>query len=640
MGQVDLTTDLSAGTGTTTSVSDSVAKYSGNPTISGADRDWVGPTVRKDGTFYQFVNWRSGGGSAVYTDLYIGDSLHDLSAYSGNHIVSNGYLHDIFKHDGKYFAIAWDYAGGSREIDLWLSDDLVDWTEYSGNPAFVDTDFGSWSGTSGLLHPDALYDYGTFGYSIIDFTDREEGYVTTDTPEGSSYTDHGLIMSGQASWESGDITNAHEYVVDGQRFVGYSGGPSGSDRNIGVRWGKTVREFNDNYFTEAMVSSTESWEGTYVNWGDVHMADEWTLYYFGLGTEDSGVLTFDYWNLKETEVTVTGQKTVTVYEDVGADGTGPSSDPNGKAYDNSATQQVEGGTNTYRLDGFDSSSGNEYWLRAELSSTDRTQTPTLNSGEVTLVSTTVNVPAATATVAAPAPSGAGDGEATIDAPAAVTTATAPTPTVAVGTVAITPPVATGTASAPLPSADTGTATIAPPTATATGAAPTPGISPVASTIGVPAATATVAAPVPSATGEGGATLSLPAASATASGLVPRLSKAGVIAVPAATATTAAPAPSATGEGEATVDAPSAAATGVASAPTATGDGTVALSPPTATAAASAPVPTLSYPQTIDAPTATAMASAPVPSLVIAGSVIVTTSGVIQTNADGTIQTTQ
>lgn len=71
--------------------------------------------------------------------------------------------------------------------------------------------------------------------------------------------------------------------------------------------------------------------------------------------------------------------TVTVYEDVGNDGSGASTDPNGRAYDNSASQSIAAGTNTYSLTGFSGGLGNAYWARIEPGTSDETTTATLDS---------------------------------------------------------------------------------------------------------------------------------------------------------------------------------------------------------------------------------------------------------------------
>lgn len=58
--------------------------------------------------------------------------------------------------------------------------------------------------------------------------------------------------------------------------------------------------------------------------------------------------------------------TVTLYEDVGQDGSGGSTDAIGNAYDNSASVVLSGGSETNTLTGFDGgSSTNDYWFRLE-----------------------------------------------------------------------------------------------------------------------------------------------------------------------------------------------------------------------------------------------------------------------------------
>jgi len=61
--------------------------------------------------------------------------------------------------------------------------------------------------------------------------------------------------------------------------------------------------------------------------------------------------------------------TVTVYEDVGGDGSGPNTDPNGRAYDNADTVSLSDGTTSYSLTGFAGGAGNDYWIESELSNT-------------------------------------------------------------------------------------------------------------------------------------------------------------------------------------------------------------------------------------------------------------------------------
>ncbi len=62
---------------------------------------------------------------------------------------------------------------------------------------------------------------------------------------------------------------------------------------------------------------------------------------------------------------------VTLYEDVGADGSGSSTDPNGKEYDNSDTLSLSDGTTSYSTgDVFDGSSGNAVWVEFTADHTD------------------------------------------------------------------------------------------------------------------------------------------------------------------------------------------------------------------------------------------------------------------------------
>lgn len=84
----------------------------------------------------------------------------------------------------------------------------------------------------------------------------------------------------------------------------------------------------------------------------------------------------------DTDVTLdTGSSVdVTVYEDLGATGSA----------DNTETVSVGGGTNSYSLSNIEGGSGNDYWLKVELSTgtgNDGTSTPTVHS-------LTLDVPAA------------------------------------------------------------------------------------------------------------------------------------------------------------------------------------------------------------------------------------------------------
>ncbi len=68
---------------------------------------------------------------------------------------------------------------------------------------------------------------------------------------------------------------------------------------------------------------------------------------------------------------------ITVYEDVGADGSGDNTDPNGKAYNNASTVSLADGVTSYTVSGFDGADGNEVWVRVMLSPGETTATPSV-----------------------------------------------------------------------------------------------------------------------------------------------------------------------------------------------------------------------------------------------------------------------
>ena len=108
----------------------------------------------------------------------------------------------------------------------------------------------------------------------------------------------------------------------------------------------------------------------------------------------------DYWTSKQTEIgdqtTITATTTTTIpagtsitltlYEDVGNDGTGASTDAIGNSYDNSASATLSGGADeTTDLAGFDGGgSTNAYWVHLQLDGDG--SDPTLDSPTVDSVS--------------------------------------------------------------------------------------------------------------------------------------------------------------------------------------------------------------------------------------------------------------
>lgn len=117
----------------------------------------------------------------------------------------------------------------------------------------------------------------------------------------------------------------------------------------------------------------------------------------------------DYWTSKKqargntstititttTSIPASTSITVTLFEDVGADGSGASTDAIGNNYDNSASVTLAGGTDeTNDLTGFDGgSSTNDYWAHFQLDGDGAD--PTLDSPTVDSFDAAANVPVIT-----------------------------------------------------------------------------------------------------------------------------------------------------------------------------------------------------------------------------------------------------
>lgn len=146
---------------------------------------------------------------------------------------------------------------------------------------------------------------------------------------------------------------------------------------------------------------------------------------------------------------------ITVYEDIDGDGDA----------ENSTTQSIEDGDNSYVLSGFDKSSGNEFWTSVERKSSDVTASPTLSSYSLSLETSITTSPGGPVTVSSQTNdagiSGSGSANASPDTPA---TATAATPNAGItgSGSTTTSPSGTVTASAVTPDAGisgSGTATL-------------------------------------------------------------------------------------------------------------------------------------------------------------------------------------
>lgn len=91
---------------------------------------------------------------------------------------------------------------------------------------------------------------------------------------------------------------------------------------------------------------------------------------------------------------------ITIYEDVGGDGSGASTDPNGRAYDNTATQSIDDGTNSYTFTGFSLQTGDDLWIQVDEDNTDPTTTASLDSATVAEVATESGTVSSTSTLSA------------------------------------------------------------------------------------------------------------------------------------------------------------------------------------------------------------------------------------------------
>lgn len=339
-----------------------VNRHRNNPVINGSNREWIDAIVREDGRYYAFVSLRDGANPPNrWTELYYGDSLDNLSAYSGNPITASGAgginITDVFVHDGRYFGIGWDQD--TNDVHLLYASEPHDWTVYSGDPVETGSRL-AWTTTSDPLHPDGQLDYGRFRWSMTtkSTSPQQEGAWSSDTVAMASITDNGVIITQQAAWEdpdTGGVTNVTPRILDGMYRAYYSAGPSGTDRDLGVRWGQTVRDFDTNYFDEALVVANGSdHESNYINIGTF---GDGILIYYGHGDMSTGqatnLLQFSYANLSEVR---SPRIEVRVYEDTNQDGTAEN--------EQVATQSV--GSDTSPLSRLSGGTGNDYWVDVTL----------------------------------------------------------------------------------------------------------------------------------------------------------------------------------------------------------------------------------------------------------------------------------
>lgn len=130
---------------------------------------------------------------------------------------------------------------------------------------------------------------------------------------------------------------------------------------------------------------------------------------------------------------------ITIYEDADGDGTA----------ENSATQTIDNGTNTYVLSGFDASSGNDIWFETSNGTSDYTTVADLNTVDITKALDIINVPVTSTTSSTPEPT-VNPGPVTINTPISQLSSSTPEPSVNPGPVTVNVPVTSLDVTTPAP----------------------------------------------------------------------------------------------------------------------------------------------------------------------------------------------
>lgn len=385
MADLSVTTDATING--SVSKSEEVDRYSGNPTITGSNRIWARDVREIDGKYYVLV-----ASDPIDTELWIGETMHDLTEYSGNPVASStetSQIMGVVEYDGYYWGVTYyKVDADNRRAHLWYSENYVDWQEYSGNPIVAETELPWLADDQGLIHPHWRMQYGWLEFDMIDQRgdathNQQMGIVSDRDPTMDNFIDHGIRFQPQPSWEDSAITNTHIKTHDGIMYCHYSAGPSGSDRDLGVRFVEDHSQWDnaDSYLDGPIVTPNGgTFEDGYVNIGDNL---DGKMLYFGYGTEETGILEYEYQDLSTVlSISITNAPIdVTVYEDATGDGNA----------DNTATVTLDSGTNTYTLSGFDGSSGNDVWIEGNFQTGDISTSSTLNSVDVSTASTTIPI---------------------------------------------------------------------------------------------------------------------------------------------------------------------------------------------------------------------------------------------------------
>lgn len=218
---------------------------------------------------------------------------------------------------------------------------------------------------------------------------------------------------------------------------------------------------------------------------------------------------------------------ITVKEDVDGDGTA----------ENSETQSIDDGTNTYTLDGFDGSPNNDSWLVIEEGNTDKTTAASLDSAQVEVSERFISAPATALTGSTPSPSLTTSGTVVLDAAVTALSGTTPAPGVSgTGTVTVSATESILTASTPAPElrlilnapatsisatspapgiSGTGSVTIAGAVSSLTSASPSPSVNPGSVTIDMVESALSAVTPTPSVDAVGTVTVSATASALSA-----------------------------------------------------------------------------------------------------------------------------
>ena len=274
-----------------------VGRYPNNPITDLTGYDWMHTFLIEDGIYYEYMG--IGSGTTYQTTLMIGDCHLNLYNYGP---VTNleQVITKIKTIDGIKTCVTWyRYTG----CNLYVSDTVNNFYDYG--TIYNDSTLGY---TGQVLHPHFIIIDGVVYHDSVDQGDHIAGAVITEyIHEPKIIYDN--IMSALASWESGQITNIHIFIIDGEIFILYSAGSAGDDRDLGIRWCEYYSEFNNNYLDSPRLNAgTQLWEGSYINIGEIDL--DGIMLYFGLGSTGCGLLRWDYIDWSQPTMSIWAIKTI------------------------------------------------------------------------------------------------------------------------------------------------------------------------------------------------------------------------------------------------------------------------------------------------------------------------------------------